>query len=392
MPQAVAITCQGVSKRFALVDGGNAWRLAFGGGKGIAVHEALREVSFEVPKGEFVGVLGRNGAGKSTLLRVLGGVYASDTGRVAVNGAMSAIYELGLVGNAQLTGRAYAERLLTIHGFAAGERAWMIDDIHDFSELGSRFEDPIQTYSAGMSARLFFATATAGSYDVYLIDEVLSVGDQHFQSKCWRRLLSRVSGGASGVLVTHDWAAIVKMCEIAHVLDNGSIVFSGPAKRAARRYLYGEAAQQNYSAGQARFSSFPASPVIVPAGGDFVQTMGVEILRQGKVMMTCAVERLQAGFGWETSLMTRAPVEIGDRVGHYEIDLRVLSLPLEPGHYQVSLHLATPDPERQGRLILLDGRTWLNGDGLDLEVKGDPAHGLHLPLRWSVSTPVEVPA
>lgn len=386
MPQAVAITCQGVSKRFALVDGGSAWRLAFGRGKGIPVYQALRDVSFEVPKGQFVGVLGRNGAGKSTLLRILGGVYASDTGNVAISGAMSAIYELGLVGNNQLSGRAYAQRLLTIHGFSPTERAWMIDDIRDFSELGDRFEDPLLTYSTGMSSRLFFATATAGSYQVYLIDEVLSVGDQHFQAKCWRRLRSRMSQGASGVLVTHDWGATIKMCETAHVLAEGKLAFSGPAEFAARYYLYGKVAKQTYEEGQARFTSFPEGPLTAEAGSTFEQTLGIEILRPQHVLMTCAVERLQPGFGWETSLMTRGPVEVGSAVGRYEVKLSVPDLPLEPGSYQVSVHLATPDLNAARRLVLLDGRTWLNGNGLSLEVAGSAEQGLSLPLRWSVTS------
>ena len=186
-----------------------------------------------MPKGQFVGVLGRNGAGKSTLLRVVGGVYAADTGQVMVNGAMSSIYELGLVGNPELTGRTYANRLLTVHGFPRSQRAAMIADIHEFSELGDRFEDPVLTYSAGMTARLFFSTATAGSYDVYLLDEILAVGDKHFQAKCWRRLRDRISQGASGVLVTHDWAAILRMCETAYVLEGGKVIFG--VQQSARR-------------------------------------------------------------------------------------------------------------------------------------------------------------
>lgn len=387
MPAAIAITCQGVSKRFALVDGGSAWRLAFGAGKNVPVYQALHDVSFEVPKGQFVGILGRNGAGKSTLLRVIGGVYASDTGRVAVNGAMSAIYELGLVGNPELTGRAYADRLLTVHGFSARERAEMILDIHEFSELGDRFEDPVLTYSAGMTARLFFSTATAGSYDVYLLDEILSVGDQHFQAKCWRRLRSRISQGASGVLVTHDWSAIVRMCETAYVLDRGKVTFGGPAERAARLYLYGEDARQTYTPDVARFASRPETPVILASGDDLSLSIMVEVLQPAAVACTCAIERLQPGFGWETALMTRKPISVGHTVGYHEIKLSVPALPLDPGSYQISLHLLAPAPDGSSRQTLLDGWTWLNGNGLSLEVTGDPRQGMSLPLTWSLTVP-----
>lgn len=384
MAQAVAITCKGVSKRFSLIDGGNAWRLAFGAGAGVETFQALQDISFEVPKGQFVGILGRNGAGKSTLLRVLGGVYSPDVGSVSVSGAMSAIYELGLVGNPQLTGRAYAERLLTVHGFDRRERQAMIADIHDFSELGERFEDPVLTYSAGMGARLFFSTATAGSYEVYLLDEILSVGDQHFQAKCWRRLRERISRGASGVLVTHDWSAIVRMCETAHVLQGGRQIFSGPAERAARLYLYGEAARESYRSGVARFTEAPAAPRIAHPGDEFLITARADILQDIDVGCVCVIERLQPGYGWETMLMSRQVSPVGSRRGRYAIDIRVPALPLEPGAYQISLHLVMPDPDVPGRRIALDGWSWLNGNGIPLEVAGDPGTGLTLPMAWHV--------
>lgn len=386
MATAIAISCQGVSKRFALVDGGSAWRLAFGAGKHIPTFQALENVGFDVPKGQFVGILGRNGAGKSTLLRVIGGVYASDTGSVAVNGAMSAIYELGLVGNPQLTGRAYADRLLTVHGFSLRERARMMLDIHEFSELGDRFEDPVSTYSAGMSGRLFFSTATAGSYDVYLLDEILSVGDQHFQAKCWRRLRSRISQGASGVLVTHDWSAIIRMCEQAYVLDRGKVVFAGPASRATRRYLYGEGARETYHEGIARFGARPAMPITVETGEDLTIEVEAVIGKAAPVGCVCVVERLQPGFGWETSLMSREIAPVGQTPGRYQVSISIPRLPLDPGLYQINLHLVMPDPERPTQRIALDGWSWFNGDGLELEVTGDTAGGLSLPLRWTATT------
>jgi lipopolysaccharide transport system ATP-binding protein len=366
--------------------------LAFGKLAGLAFFEALHDISFDVPKGQFVGILGRNGAGKSTLLRVIGGVYAADQGEVAVRGALSGLYELGLVGNAQLTGRAYAERLLTVHGFGARERKAMIADIHDFSELGDRFDDPVQTYSAGMSARLFFATATAGSYEVYLLDEILAVGDQHFQAKCWRRLRDRVSRGASGVLVTHDWSAIIKLCETAHVLDKGRVSFSGPAELAARRYLYGKTARPNYREGIAHFVSRPATPIVGTAAEDLHIKTAVEITRPFKVECVAVIERLQPGYGWEIALMSRTPATVGEKPGRYEVDVLFPRLPLDPGSYQINVELLTPHPEIRGGRIPLGGWSWLNGNGLALEVTGDPIQGLTLPMQVRVESLQMVPA
>lgn len=382
--RAVAVSCQGVSKSFPLVDGGSAWRVVLGLGRSVSHFIALDNISFDVPKGQFLGVLGRNGAGKSTLLRVVGGVYAPDSGRVVVNGAMSGLYELGLVANPELTGRQYADRLLTVHGFTSSERIAMISDIHEFSELGDRFEDPVLTYSAGMSARLYFSTATAGQYEVYLLDEVLAVGDQHFQSKCWRRLRDRVSRGASGVLVTHDWSAIARLCETAHVLERGKVVFSGPAELAVRRYLYGEQAKSRHLDGIARFVRAPAYPRSIVSGADFSLNVEAEILTPAKVGVVIAVERLQPSYGWETSLMSRRPEPVGDEPGRYAIDVDIPALPLEPGSYQMSMQLVTPDPNGSVVQLVLDGFSWLNGNGLTLGVEGVDGHGFCLPAAWKV--------
>jgi lipopolysaccharide transport system ATP-binding protein len=385
MPRAIAITCQGVAKSFALVDKGSAWRLAFGSSAGVPIFEALKNITFDVPKGQFTGVLGRNGAGKSTLLRLIGGVYSADKGRIAVDGALSGLYELGLVGNPELTGRVYAQRLLAVHGFDKAARAVMIADIHDFSELGDRFEDPVLTYSAGMTARLFFSTATAGHYEVYLLDEILSVGDQHFQAKCWRRIRDRVSRGASGVLVTHDWSAIIKLCTQAHILDKGTFAFSGTPEKAARLYLWGETAQQKMTNGVAHFVAKPAEEIIAEPGRDLVLQAEVEIETPAPVAIVFVVERLQPGFGWETSLMSRTPAPIGGAPGLYAVEVRVPNLPLDPGAYQISLHLVMADPQMPSRRILLDGFGWLDGNGIGLEVTGDRDIGLTLPAQWRVS-------
>jgi lipopolysaccharide transport system ATP-binding protein len=383
MSNAVAITCQGVSKSFALVDSGNAWRVALTNDASIPRYQALKHVTFDVPKGQFVGILGRNGAGKSTLLRIVGSVFAPETGHVSVSGAMSGLYELGAVGNRELTGRQYADRLLTIHGFAPRDRAEMISEIQEFSELEDRFDDPVRTYSAGMGARLYFSTATAGKYDVYLLDEILSVGDQHFQSKCWRRLRERMSRGATGILVTHDWAAILRMCETAHILDRGEMVFSGPAERAVRRYLYGDEKGDELVGGVAKFLGKPSYPAMIGRGQDFLMSADVEILQDADVFATFVIERMQAGFGWETSLMSREPVSVGHAPGRHVLEVSVPSLPLEPGSYQCRIGLMLVESGSRRR-IGLDGFSWMNGTGLPLEVVGERSEGLTLPVTWSV--------
>ena len=237
-----------------------------------------------------------------------------------------------------------------------------------------------------MGARLFFATATAGRYDVYLLDEVLAVGDQHFQSKCWRRLRDRVANGASGVLVTHDWSAIIKLCQTAHVIDRGRVVYTGPAERAARQYLYGEAARSTYHEGVANFANAPRYPQELPQGGDLKITVEIDILKPAKVGCVMVIERLQPSFGWEISLMSRTVAAIGETPGRYEVTALVPALPTEPGSYQISLHAVMPHPDQPGQRIALDGYGWLDGTGLALEVTDRGLQGLMLPALWKIAS------
>lgn len=385
--QAISVSCAGISKSFALVDAGNVWKVAFSDIAKLERFQALSDITFSVPKGEFVGVLGRNGAGKSTLLRVIGGVYPPDSGQVRLQGSLSGLYELGLVGNPQLTGRQYAERLLTTHGFRSRERDEMIADIHDFSELGERFEDPVQTYSAGMGARLFFATATAGQYEVYLLDEILSVGDQHFQAKCWRRLRDRIAHGASGILVTHDWGAVLKLCTTAHVIERGKLIFSGPAERATRIYLYGQDAAPVYRTDIARLGSPPPSSIYRAVGDDLDLSVDVDVFEDKEIRVAFVIERMQPGFGWENVMMTRYPEIVGTRKGRHHVRIRVPDLPLEPGSYQLSIQLVTPDPEAPGVFILVDSLGWLSSNGIALTVTGDEDGGIRLPMEWTCTAP-----
>ena len=141
---ASALECRNIAKSFLLNDAVTVWRILFNRVRGKRFH-ALRNVTIDVPKGQFVGLLGRNGSGKSTLLRTIGGVYAPDSGVTVVNGDMSTIYELGLTGNEHLTGRSFSRRWFDVFSARGQKRKALIEDVLDFSELGEAFDRPIRS-------------------------------------------------------------------------------------------------------------------------------------------------------------------------------------------------------------------------------------------------------
>lgn len=226
-----------VNKSFLLGGFGDVVRDIFGVTARCSSYKALQDISFAVPKGELIGVLGRNGAGKSTLLRVAGGVYTPDSGNVFSRKNPTAIFEMGLFGNQHLTGRRFCERYLEFKGVSKRDIASFLEGIKDFSELDEYFDEPMLTYSAGMQARLMFGVVTALPAEVVLLDEVLSVGDAHFQGKSYRRLMKMIGHGASGIFATHDWFTAVRLCSKIIILNKGKVEFAGTSLEAARKYL-----------------------------------------------------------------------------------------------------------------------------------------------------------
>jgi lipopolysaccharide transport system ATP-binding protein len=384
--RAIAVTCDGVSKAFELLENASGWRLAFGIRHCGERFQALEDISFDVPRGEFVGILGRNGVGKSTLLRVIGGIYHPDRGRVRVRGDLSGLYEIGTTGQAELTGHEYARRFLRIGGVRGAELGRLIDEVQEFSELDARFDDCIVTYSSGMVARLYFAVATARQHEVYLIDEILSVGDSHFQAKCWRRMRQRLGQGASGVLVTHDWSAILKLCRTAHIIDGGCIVFSGPAERVVRRYLYPENDGVEPPSHIARFEEGVPESVTWFAGEDSRLVLPVRIMERRPVCFRASIQRMGVGLGWEIVLMSRYAALIGDIPGRYAAEIFLPKLPLAPGRYVLTVALMLEPEPGQPERIGLDRRNWLSGDGIELTVLGEPRGAvLQLPMEWELA-------
>jgi ABC-type polysaccharide/polyol phosphate transport system ATPase subunit len=197
---------------------------------------ALDGVSLYVAPGETVGIVGRNGAGKSSTLKVMAGIIPLQSGRVEVGGKVVTLLELGAGFGREFTGRENVELNGALHGLGKAEVAALMDDIHEFSELGDFFEVPVKTYSSGMHVRLGFAIAAHLEADVMLIDEVLAVGDEGFQRKCLQRIARRIEQGTTLVLVSHDPATIERTCERVVVLDAGRKVFDGPTADGLAHY------------------------------------------------------------------------------------------------------------------------------------------------------------
>jgi ABC-type polysaccharide/polyol phosphate transport system ATPase subunit len=188
---------------------------------------AVKDLSFELRRGECLGLIGRNGAGKTTLLRMLNGLIKPDTGRIEMQGKIGALIALGAGFNPVLTGRENILINASILGLESHELTDEIERIIDFSEIGYAIDSPVQSYSSGMQARLGFAAASFMRPDVLLVDEVLAVGDRQFQMKCFNRLGENIKDGSCVILVSHSDHHIARMTSKCLYLKNGSIAYFG---------------------------------------------------------------------------------------------------------------------------------------------------------------------
>lgn len=196
----------------------------------------LKDINFTLAPGEAVGVIGQNGAGKSTLLKIITGTTAPTKGQVQVFGRMSAILELGMGFNPELTGRQNTYHSAGLMGFTSNQIDSAIDQIYTFAEIGKYFDEPVRSYSSGMQMRVAFAVATAFRPDVLIIDEALSVGDAYFQHKSFDRIRQFREQGTSLLFVSHDKSAILSLCDRAILLDKGKMIKDGDPEEVTDYY------------------------------------------------------------------------------------------------------------------------------------------------------------
>ena len=250
LPAGTALQIEGVSKRYdiyaaphhrllrSLVPGEKRFHREFW---------ALRRVSFGVKRGECVGLIGRNGSGKSTLLQIIAGTLSPTEGRVQAAGRIAALLELGSGFNPEFTGRENVFMNGAILGLSTEAMEEKFSGIADFADIGDFIEQPVKMYSSGMLVRLAFATAISVDPEILIVDEALSVGDELFQRKCFSKIETLRSGGATILLVSHSGGTVVQLCDRALLLDAGEILAMGTPKHIVGSYqklLYAPTAKQ----------------------------------------------------------------------------------------------------------------------------------------------------
>ncbi|MBR5135174.1 MAG: ABC transporter ATP-binding protein [Clostridia bacterium] len=197
---------------------------------------ALDDVSFEIPKGDVFGIVGLNGSGKSTMLKVISGILTPTTGSVETCGAIAPLIELGAGFDMDLTARENIYLNGSVLGYSKKYMDEKFDEIVDFSEMKDFLDTPMKNYSSGMVARVGFAIATMTKPDILIVDEILAVGDFHFQEKCEQRINSMINGDTTVIIVSHSIEQIERLCKHCAWLEKGKLRMIGDAKTVCDAY------------------------------------------------------------------------------------------------------------------------------------------------------------
>lgn len=364
---------------------------------------ALRDASFSIARGSTFGLIGQNGSGKSTTLKVLAGIYRPTTGRVVVDGRVSALLELGAGFHGELTGRENIRLNGAILGLSRRQIDGAMDRIIEFADIGEFIDSPVKIYSSGMFVRLGFAVAVSLDPEILMVDEVIAVGDEEFQRKCFDHLFELRKRGTTIVLVSHSLGLIGDLCDEAAWLDHGEIRELGPARDVADSYI----AEVNDREVHAHLVEAPAGSIqtgTARLGSGEVRITSLEYLdddgEASPVLLAGApctirmhfeapspISRAIFGLGFLHESGANVAGPNSGRVGPYAlergqgyVDFVVDELLLQPGTYQVST------------AIVDRGHTYDYADRefeLRVRGRGDQEPGLtRMPGTWGPPVPV----
>jgi len=273
-------------------------------------HWVIRDINFKVNSGESLGIVGQNGAGKSTLLKIITGTTRPSEGTVALSGYVSALLELGLGFNQELTGRENAIYSAGLRGFSKEQIDKFIPQIEEFAEIGEYFDQPMRTYSSGMQMRVAFSVATVVRPEILIVDEALSVGDSYFVHKCFKRIREFREAGTTLLIVSHDASAIQTLCDRAILLDGGHMVLDGDPQEVLDYYNALIAEKENSKVRTARTAQGAVATesgtgeasidtlTLLDADGKPVEYVGVgqPVTLRAKIRINAPIKRLVFGY------------------------------------------------------------------------------------------------
>ena len=310
---------------------------------------ALDSVTLTVPTGQSIGLIGRNGAGKSTMLKVIAGLLTPDTGSVTVSGRISTLLELGAGFQGEYSGVENVFLYGALMGLSRKFIQERLEDIIDFAgeEVRRHIDNPIKTYSSGMYTRLAFAVAVHVDPDILVVDEVLAVGDEQFQRKCFERANELRASGRTIVIVSHDLSSIQRVCERVVWVENGKVAFDGAPSEAIGRYL--EAVDANRESGKARgmvsiedvrLSNADGRAVDAVASGDGL-TVSFRVVGLAEGSQPALSVRLLTPEGAMVMVGRADEGEHPDLMaGESAVECRFERLPLAAGTYRVEVRAA----------------------------------------------------
>lgn len=343
--------------------------------------DVFKGISFSVEEGETLGVLGFNGAGKTTLLKILAGITPYDSGNIKIKGKVHAILGLGNSFHPYLTGRENAERELKLFGLWGKSLNQAIEYIEDFAELGKYFGQPIQVYSTGMVARLAFSVATSFQPQIFLIDEVLAVGDRYFAMKSLQRIKELVRQGTTTIIVSHQWIELLQICDKLLWLGDGVIKENGEAIEIARKFVL-----------QNKLVTLPESRDLRLIDCD-IQNINNDLIFKLSIQGEKIPDDIEININfikfdpYHKVLFTMKVIGYPENINQNSrlLEIPIKSNPLGPGNYLISILLKTKNIDVWEKSPY-EHHNWMLSNPIWIKIPGEEKMLLRKKLKWFINS------